>query len=501
MKKLFLTLTALSTLVFFSCASKQQVSESENKAPDIELNDKVYDAEGSELSDIEEPEITDLPPEEESLKEDDEIEFLEPDQLDKLPELDDENVSDAEDESSDDSLLNADGKNADAVNAENGNKDAEEVTQSEASGSTKENADAFGEAGTSLAGASGISAAKDAALSENDESSKNEEESEDALDAKAEDFEEERDKASNGNQINPSRSVTMKVSEYLDVSYPGKGWIYMGATDNSKNIMYFGRQLGTENTNFSLQARQPGTKILHFYKNDAVSGQIIDDYIEVIVQTERGSSTTHIEAPAFKMPVKAKRPVRKAAENPVEAAIPEYDDSNDDVELIAEPEEKTSASKQSNKTSANAGSAEQKNKGTGTASPKTENGDTAAEARVEALPSAVAKAAAGDTTLSSDEKNEKDLSRLLTLAKTQLTEKKYSEALKNINEYLGGSSDSRDEALFVQGQILEAKSEIQDISGAINSYTTLTKNYPASKFWDKANKRIIYLQRFYLQGR
>ena len=108
---------------------------------------------------------------------------------------------------------------------------------------------------------------------------------------------------------------------------------------------------------------------------------------------------------------------------------------------------------------------------------------------------------AGGTPSTSEVKAEVDLSALLSLAQTQLEEKKYSEALKNVKEYLSGSSDNRDEALYVQGLILEAKSDVQNINGAINSYTTLTKNYPASKFWDKANKRIIYLKRFYLQGR
>ena len=94
-----------------------------------------------------------------------------------------------------------------------------------------------------------------------------------------------------------------------------------------------------------------------------------------------------------------------------------------------------------------------------------------------------------------------DISALLSAAKTQFEGKDYKKALDSINEYFSNSKDKRDEALFLQGQILEAKSEVQDIAKAIDSYTTLTKNYPASKYWDKANKRIIYLKRFYLQGR
>ena len=93
------------------------------------------------------------------------------------------------------------------------------------------------------------------------------------------------------------------------------------------------------------------------------------------------------------------------------------------------------------------------------------------------------------------------MKNLLSDAQNKFTQKDYKSALNSINEYLSNSKDKRDEALFLQGQILEAKSDVQDIAKAIDSYTTLTKNYPASKYWDKANKRIIYLKRFYLQGR
>ncbi len=95
-------------------------------------------------------------------------------------------------------------------------------------------------------------------------------------------------------EIIPSRSVTMKKFEYLDVTYPGSGWIFMGLTDNSKDIAYFGRKLGTKDTQFSLQARNAGTKIVHFYRNDPLTGKYLDDYIEVIILPENGSSTTHI---------------------------------------------------------------------------------------------------------------------------------------------------------------------------------------------------------------
>ena len=123
----------------------------------------------------------------------------------------------------------------------------------------------------------------------------------------------EEEETNNAEEITPSRKVTLKKMEYLDITYPGQGWIYMGITDGSKDLTYFGRKLGTENTKFTLQARNAGKKIVHFYKNDALSGQYIDDYIEVEILNQKGSNKTHIDAPEYKQPVpkKAKEKINK----------------------------------------------------------------------------------------------------------------------------------------------------------------------------------------------
>ena len=90
-------------------------------------------------------------------------------------------------------------------------------------------------------------------------------------------------------EIIPSRSVSMKNYQYLDIVYPGNGWIYLGESDNSKNFIFYGRKLGGKDTSFTLRSKNPGRFILHFYKNDALTGNFIDDYLEVIVDDEKSS--------------------------------------------------------------------------------------------------------------------------------------------------------------------------------------------------------------------
>ncbi len=290
------------------------------------------------------------------------------------------------------------------------------------------------------------------------------------------------DKSALPKVITPSRSVTLKKFEYLDVTYPGTGWVYMGLTDNSKDLAYFGRKLGTKDTMFSLQARNAGTKIVHFYKNDPLTGRYLDDYLEIIILSENGSNKTHIAAPEYKLPVQKK-------ETPVETeAVIEETNSvkSDSVETDSATEAKNNKTITEEKTN-----------------------KVVTEKATEKAEEATKQTEANETETKTDEVSSETVeiptpqnsSTLLQEAQVLYNEKEYSAALAKLNQFFEYSTDNRDEGLYLKGQILEAKSEIRDIKGAMDAYTSLTKNYPASKLWDSANKRIIYLKRFYLEVR
>lgn len=294
--------------------------------------------------------------------------------------------------------------------------------------------------------------------------------------------ESENETAETEKEIIPSRSVTLKKFEYLDVIYPGSGWIYMGLTDNSKDIAYFGRKLGTKDTKFSLQARAAGRKIIHFYRNDPLTGQYLDDYIEVIISSENGSNKTHIVAPAFTLPVQKKeKPVKKVEETSEEVNTANTEARTTNATSVPDT---TKSSTTASAPSATKSTSEDKN---------SQIADTPSLTESQPDDSSNTSNVSTETSATPDS--------LLQEAQLLYNEKEYKAALLKLNQFFEYSTDNRDEALFLKGQILEAKSDVRDIKGSIDAYTTLTKNYPASKLWDSANKRIIYLKRFYLEVR
>jgi tetratricopeptide (TPR) repeat protein len=476
MKKILIATACIFTLCLTSCASKQTPeAEQQTEAPQTELSENTEennetentdnsetseeDAESeetdeSDLSDIsknsedypepeviEEPEIITLEPEEEQPVSENEpaAEEVETEEPPLITEV--ETIASEEND-----FENTEDTNA-TDNTEVPNISEEDKTEPEVTGDSDSDDDGI----TAIGGGIDIT----------DDDSSNEE------------------STSEAQIITPSRSVTLKKFEYLDITYPGTGWIYMGLTDNSKDLAYFGRKLGTKDTKFSLQARAAGKKIVHFYRNDPLTGHYLDDYIEVIIQPENGSNKTHIEAPEYKLPVQKKNePVKQVEESETENQEEVKETSTKQSSTDSKSQSQTAAASTANTTTAS------------------DSANTSATKTAATTDTATATTTATTTAASTT-----NPSTLLQEAQLLYNEKEYAAALAKLNQFFEYSTDNRDEALYLKGQILEAKSDIRDIKGSIDAYTSLTKNYPASKYWDSANKRIIYLKRFYLEVR
>ena len=319
----------------------------------------------------------------------------------------------------------------------------------------------------------------------------------------------------------PSRSVTIKNNQYLDVVYPGSGWVYLGETEENRDqkkqpiFSYFGRKLGTTDTTFTLRSRKPGTTLLHFYKNDALTGQYIDDYLAVTIENENAKAGVRATAPAYAevVPPKPSRQTRQSYENIVSTgskteSAPQTPATQSTGTTASQ---NTAQSAQSASTTPSATANAQgttvlpasEDRGVKTVIQTTESapgGDAKAIATAPAYDGTTAQTGGTATTGTTATEGESDLD-LLEQAKRSYAAKQYETALDQVQRYLQDATTKIDEALFLQGQVLEAESSVKSIRSAIDSYESLTKNYPMSTLWGKANNRIIYLKRFYIEIR
>ncbi len=294
-------------------------------------------------------------------------------------------------------------------------------------------------------------------------------------------------------KIKPSRSMTIKKNQYIDITYPGTGWIYLGQKDNKKDFTFFGRKLGGKDTSFTLRAKNPGTYLLHFYKNDPLTNSYIDDYLEVIVENKETSSTEHILAPNYAtiVPPKVTITAETRKENKKQNINKTLDENKNKQQKTQEEQTQNVASKKPIDSSVKTVIQTQDEENTNEIS-ETSNTQNIIETKQEE-----------NNTQKQPNQNLDKLkeSELLALAKKQFANKEHSNALFTLEKFFEKAVSKIDEGLFLQGQILESKSDVQNIKGAIDSYELIVKSYPASAYWTQANKRTIFLKRFYINIR
>lgn len=309
----------------------------------------------------------------------------------------------------------------------------------------------------------------------------------------------------------PSRDMKMQKNQFLEVSYPGSGWIYLGDDTGRESFSYMGRKIGSTETVFTLRSKLEGEALLHFYKNDALTGTVIDDYLKVIVQ---GKSTTNdrVKAPSYALVVPPK-PKRKAA---VQTPLVE----NTKISSASHETDKTPETQKTNITQNH----EQKQPSIARSSAKDnlqdfneENGsktviqNTQAKAEIEENPDMfVGEAEVEDLMNPSETKSSENLipsnelnssDQILELANKCFSEGKYKETLAHLDDFFEKATARIDEGLFLKGRTLETPSEVRNIKEALDTYETIVNQYPQSIDWEKAKERVIYLKKFYFNIR
>ena len=542
-KKIFFYLILLISLLAFSCASKpkldeelkpsqqtensEEISEQEEFQYDSEISDETAEPTAADESNNENEISDDIPETEESetelISDENSENFMEVEEEKvEVDELDD--ISETEEESyiEEEPLFEEEPVVQDAPLEENifANDNETELqndnSDSDAAEITEQSETLLQEKPANEESANEESANEESANEEPAETQEEENYSETDISIENEEQEETE---SNDSPV-PSRSLTIGKNQFIDIVYPGKGWIYQGNIDSdgkidskNKNFIFGGRKLGGKDQSFTLRSRQPGKYLLHFYKDDILTGSYIDDYLEVIVEDKPAETTEHITAPSYSeiVPPKVSITAEKVQEQQ-KKQLEEERIKNEQNEESADYNSKTRGTKVNSKS-------ENSTKITNVTNEKDEQVSTTVQI-TESAPSPsdpvvkapveinTSKAPAADDknidveTDYSDAQLEKlDEDSLLEKAQKLYEAKNFEYALRTVTKFLEKASTNMDKGLFLQGQILEEKSSVQNIKDAVESYDLLVKKHPESSLSDKAKRRSIYLKRFYINIR
>ncbi len=90
---------------------------------------------------------------------------------------------------------------------------------------------------------------------------------------------------------------------------------------------------------------------------------------------------------------------------------------------------------------------------------------------------------------------------ILDDAQLAYDEGRYADSIALLDEYTSLGVSQVDRALYLYGKNYESSSDIRNIRMSVSAYEKLIESFPDSEHWEDAEKRVIYLERFYLNIR
>ncbi len=317
----------------------------------------------------------------------------------------------------------------------------------------------------------------------------------------------------------PSRSVSLPVNDALKIEYPGTDWFYLGETEGSELLDFSSRKLDGENTVFTLKAKKDGSAILHFYKQDLLTNDYIDDYLEVSVKKDDNSmSRGEVTAPLYATLVPKKPEEVAQPEQQTEVVVTEEESESiqDSVQTkVIEPSVpvenyqqtivQTSDTTLADTTVPQENAAEESGNNakqvadsevsSNTISSNTFNDEEQSDSGDDA------RSGTSEQAKLIQEIEESSPAQLLDKAEQAIANLDAASALVFLDAYFSKSAGALDKGWFLRGRAYEAKTNAQDIRAAVDAYQTLMNQFPASRYWQEAKDRATYLNRFYFNIR
>ena len=84
-------------------------------------------------------------------------------------------------------------------------------------------------------------------------------------------------------QYDFSRRARATVGQLVEIPFRGTGWVFLGEADARRGVAYDSRRLDPEGQSFIFRAERAGIYALKFYRQDFIRDFILNDYVQVTV--------------------------------------------------------------------------------------------------------------------------------------------------------------------------------------------------------------------------
>ncbi|GMO56968.1 MAG: hypothetical protein Ta2G_16650 [Termitinemataceae bacterium] len=255
-----------------------------------------------------------------------------------------------------------------------------------------------------------------------------------------------------------SRTVNAMVGQIVEVPYTGAQWVFLGEQNGLSGLDYEMRRTDEDGLSFIFKAKKEGSYLLKFYKKDYVKDYYINDFVQVVVS--ENSPAKNGFGPPDEMTVVTALPrwpgpsIAAITANDANTAIT----ANDETEQVSEQ-----VTNQINEASAQPIQAK----------------------NIQSVSKSAAPSA----------------SSLMESARQTFKDGKFAETVEALDNFRRAYPAASDEAWWFYGQCFEAPGKTRDIRSSMDAYKMLVNEYPQSKYFDDAEKRIAYLNKFYFNIR
>jgi len=311
----------------------------------------------------------------------------------------------------------------------------------------------------------------------------------------------------NDNQIAFSRVVYAIVGQTVEIPFRGTGWIFFGEIASQRGIVFNGRRNDADGQTIIFSLEEPGTYVLKFYKRDFIRDFILNDYVQVIAEDAPKTAAGWLPADRGKVVAQPRWPsvieetqiitgtkpptepvvTKGTAEPPAKTTTPPpaasapASQSRPTTETTAP--QRTTPAPQTNTTSASSSNI----------TPPAPPSSASSAAQIPSMP-----AIAPSETPSAEKKEVLTPETAAQKAKENYDGGKIPEAIALLNQFMLDYPDGSDEIYWLLGQYYEANSPSRNILLSLDYYRRLINEYPQSRRFDDAKRRIAYLERYYI---
>ncbi|MDR2370952.1 MAG: tetratricopeptide repeat protein [Treponema sp.] len=303
-----------------------------------------------------------------------------------------------------------------------------------------------------------------------------------------------------------SRVVRATTGQLIEIPFRGTGWVYLGELASRQGIAYNSRRLDPEGQSFIFRAEAAGTYALKFYKQDFIRDYILNDYVQVII----GEAPDNTAAGWFSPPVDRGRVVAEPRWPTIaeEAEMRRSGSSGQNAEDAGAPDTSGAVRPPASGTALPADGSRGGN------APETGTPGTGVNAGGSSPPAVQTPALQPQDSAGVPEagtaEGTAEAGQVFVFPEDSLPEAYFKKALEEFNAgRVGGAiavldgfrerfPSGSDEAWWLLGQFYEASSPSRDIRAALDYYRRLIREYPQSRRYNDARRRIAYLERFYI---